>query len=160
MTHDAQPENWIMPFQLCYASTATREMKRADLLELLTFARNRNAALGVTGLLLFQDRHFLQVLEGEVETVRSLFKRICADTRHGKIAVLFEELVSERQYPDWSMGFQALDGSEWMEFPNDDGREKDLRAMAESMGRAKELLLYVRRHGLDPAKDVEASSAP
>jgi hypothetical protein len=71
---------------------------------------------------------------------------------------LFEELVSEREYRDWSMGFQALDGSEWMEFPNDDGSEKDLRAMAEAMGRAKELLLYVRRHGLDPSKDVATPS--
>ena len=147
-----------MPFQLCYASTATREMQRADLLELLANARKHNASIGVTGLLLFQGGHFLQVLEGDAEPVRSLFKRICADRRHDKIALLFEELVSEREYRDWSMGFQALDGSEWMEFPNDDGSEKDLRAMAEAMGRAKELLLYVRRHGLDPSKDVATPS--
>jgi hypothetical protein len=143
-----------MPFQLCYASTTTREMQRAELLELLTYARKHNASIGVTGLLLFQGRHFLQVLEGDAETVRGLFKHICADPRHDNIALLFEELVSERQYRDWSMGFQALDGSEWMEFPNDDGSEKDLRSMAEAMGRAKELLLYVRRQGLDPSKDV------
>ncbi|MGB5735072.1 MAG: BLUF domain-containing protein [Thiohalocapsa sp.] len=143
-----------MPFQLCYASTTTREMQRQDLLELLTYARKHNAGIGVTGLLLFQGQHFLQVLEGDAETVRELFKHICKDPRHGNVALLFEELVSERQYRDWSMGFQALDGSEWMEFPNEDGSEKDLRAMAEAMGRAKELLLYVRRQGLDPAKDV------
>lgn len=146
-----------MPFQLCYASTTTREMQRQDLLELLTYARKHNATIGVTGLLLFQGRHFLQVLEGDGETVRGLFKHICADPRHNNIALLFEELVSERQYRDWSMGFQALDGSEWIEFPNDDGSEKDLRSMAEAMGRAKELLLYVRRQGLDPSKDVATS---
>jgi len=143
-----------MPFQLCYASTATRAMQRADLLELLTDARKHNASVGVTGLLLFQGGHFLQVLEGDAAAVRGLFKRICADQRHDTIALLFEELVSEPQYRDWSMGFQALDGSEWMEFPNDDGSEKDLRSMAEAMGRAKELLLYVRRQGLDPSKDL------
>ncbi|MGB5830692.1 MAG: BLUF domain-containing protein [Thiohalocapsa sp.] len=143
-----------MPFQLCYASTTTREMQRNDLLELLADARKRNAADGITGLLLFQGKHFLQVIEGEAEPVRTTFKRICGDRRHTQIALLFEELVSERQYRDWSMGFQALDGSEWMEFPNEDGSEKDLRAMAEAMGRAKELLLYVRQQGLDPAKDV------
>ena len=57
------------------------------------------------------------------------------------------------------MGFQALDGSEWMEFPDEDGSEKDLRTMAQTMGRAKELLLYVRRQGLDPNKDVGASNS-
>jgi hypothetical protein len=147
-----------MPFQLCYASTATCEMPRDELLALLTYARKRNADDGVTGLLLFQGGHFVQVLEGEPQSVRTTFKRICGDARHTRIALLFEELVSERQYRDWSMGFQALDGSEWMEFPNEDGTEKDLRSMAEAMGRAKELLLYVRQHGLDPAKDVDTSA--
>jgi hypothetical protein len=147
-----------MPFQLCYASTATREMQREDLLNLLRYARRRNAAEGVTGLLLYQGGHFLQVLEGDPEPVRAIFKRICKDPRHGRIVVLFEEVVSERQYPDWSMGFQALDDIDWMEFPDEDGVEKqDLRAMAEAMGRAKELLLYVRRHGLDPDRDVNTS---
>jgi hypothetical protein len=52
------------------------------------------------------------------------------------------------------MGFQALDGTELMEFPLEDGQEKDLRSLAQTMGRAKELLIYVRTQGLDPAKDV------
>jgi hypothetical protein len=143
-----------MPYQLCYASTATREMPRQALFDLLTEARRYNTKAGITGLLLYQNGQFLQVLEGEADPVRALFKRICNDKRHTRIALLFEELVSERQYPDWSMGFQALDGSEWMEFPNEDGSSKDLRTMAESMGRAKELLLYVRKRGLDPEKDL------
>lgn len=143
-----------MPFQLCYASTATHPFNRSELLELLTQARAFNADQGINGLLLFQDGHFLQVLEGEMDKVRKLFKRICEDPRHNQIALLFEELVSEAQYPDWSMGFQALDGTELMEFPQEDGREKDLRSVAQTMGRAKELLIYVRKHGLDPAKDV------
>ncbi|NBC49469.1 MAG: hypothetical protein GVY22_16145 [Gammaproteobacteria bacterium] len=143
-----------MPFQLCYASTATRDFTRNDLLKLLSAARAYNAEQGITGLLLYQDGHFLQVLEGEMDKVRALFKRICEDDRHTKVALLFEELVSQPQYPDWSMGFQALDGSELMEFPQEDGQEKDLRSVAQTMGRAKELLIYVRTQGLDPAKDV------
>lgn len=146
-----------MPLQLCYASTATREMQRKDLLELLTYARKRNAEDGITGLLLFHGRHFLQVLEGEADPVHETFKRICRDERHTQIALLFEDLVSQRQYRDWSMGFQALDGSEWMEFPNEDGSEMSLRSLAEAMGQAKALLLYVRQHGLDPAKEVMTS---
>jgi len=143
-----------MPFQLCYASTATRDFSRDELLELLTNARKHNADKGITGLLLFQGGHFLQVLEGEASAVRELFKQIAKDERHTDIALLFEELVSQSQYPDWSMGFQAFDGSEWMEFPKEDSNQQDLRALAQTMGRAKDLLLYVRKQGLDPAKDV------
>jgi hypothetical protein len=143
-----------MPFQLCYASTATRDFSRNDLLELLTKARKHNAEQGITGLLLFQDGHFMQVLEGEADKVRELFKVIAHDERHTQIALLFEEFVSQPQYPDWSMGFQALDGSDLMEFPQEDGQEQDLRTLTKSMSRAKELLIYVRTHGLDPAKEV------
>jgi hypothetical protein len=144
-----------MPFQLCYASTATQDFTRDELLELLTYARKSNAEKGITGLLLFQGNHFLQVLEGEPNQVRKLFQSIAKDPRHRDIALLFEEFVSQRQYPDWSMGFQSLDGREWMEFPNEDDNPQDLRALAKSMSRAKELLLYVRKQGLDPAKDVD-----
>ncbi|MEA3641021.1 MAG: BLUF domain-containing protein [Lamprobacter sp.] len=143
-----------MPFQLCYASTATQDFSRGELLELLTYARKHNAEKSITGLLLFQGGHFLQVLEGEPNVVRELFKQICKDQRHTDIALLFEELVSHSQYPDWSMGFQALDGNEWMEFPKEDSEQQDLRALAQTMGRAKELLMYVRKQGLDPTKDI------
>jgi len=144
-----------MPFQLCYASTATRELKRDDLLEILSYARQHNAEHGITGLLLFQDGHFVQVLEGEPEPVRQLYQHICQDERHGHIALLFEEFVSRSQYPDWSMGFQALDGTEWMEFPQEDSDPHNLRALAQTMGRAKELLMYIRKRGLDPAKTLD-----
>lgn len=143
-----------MPFQLCYASSAQRGLSRADLLALLNEARQFNAAHGITGLLLFQDGHFLQVLEGDPEPVRALFKRIAKDERHKDVALIFEELVSQREYPDWSMGFQALDGSELMEFPQEDGEELDLRSVARTMSRAKALLIYVRQQGLDPEKDI------
>lgn len=143
-----------MPFQLCYASTATCEFKREDLLALLTQARQYNTEHSITGLLLFQDGHFVQVLEGETEPVRALYTHICKDKRHEHIALLFEEFVSQPQYPDWSMGFQALDGSEWMEFPQEDSNPHHLRALAQTMGRAKELLMYIRKQGLNPAKDI------
>ncbi|MBK5929490.1 BLUF domain-containing protein [Halochromatium salexigens] len=143
-----------MPFQLCYASTATRELNRDDLLQILNYARQHNAEQGITGLLLFQGGHFLQVLEGEADQIRNLFKQISKDERHHQITLLFEELVSRSQYPDWSMGFQTMDGTEWMEFPQEDSNPQDLRTLAQTMGRAKELLMYVRKQGLDPAKDI------
>lgn len=143
-----------MPFQLCYASTATRAFTRDDLLQILAHARQHNAEQGITGLLLFQDGHFLQVLEGEAAPIRALFKQICKDERHHRIALLFEEFVSQHQYPDWSMGFQAMDGTEWMEFPQEDSHQRDIRTLAQTMGRAKELLMYIRKQGLDPSKDI------
>jgi hypothetical protein len=68
--------------------------------------------------------------------------------------VLFEEQVDAPQFEDWSMGFQALDGAEWMEFPKAEDRPSDLAHMIAQYGQAKDLLLKMRLHGLDPARDL------
>jgi hypothetical protein len=143
-----------MPFQLGYVSTATGSMLRQDLLALLTVARRVNREHRVSGLLLFDGTHFLQVLEGEEEAVREVFNRIAQDTRHTDLDILFEEQVPAAQYEGWSMGFQALDGAEWMEFPDEDGEPGDLRHMVERYGQAKDLLLKMRLRGLDPERDL------
>lgn len=143
-----------MAFQLCYSSIATDEMDRNQLVNLLKGSRERNQDAQITGLLLYSGDRFLQVLEGPEEAVRATYARIQRDSRHHDLALLFEEDVAKREYPDWSMGFQALEGTEWLEFPNPDGSEKGLRPMAEAMGRAKSLLQDIRKRGLDPAKDV------
>ena len=143
-----------MLFQLGYVSTASRVMRRRDLIEILTEARRLNARDAITGLLLFHGRHFLQVLEGEEARVRATFGRIREDRRHHDISVLFEHPVESREYPDWSMGFQALDGTEWIEFPDVAARTKGLREIAEDHGRATQLLMLIRRKGVDASKDI------
>lgn len=143
-----------MIFQLCYTSTATSDMQRNDLVQLLRVSRSKNQAAGITGLLLYSADRFVQLLEGEETAVRALYARILQDGRHRDVVTVFEEQVEERECPDWSMGFQALEDSEWLEFPNPDGSEQGLRPMVEAMSRAKAVLQSVRERGLDPAKDV------
>lgn len=146
-----------MLFQIGYVSTATAAMRRDDLIQLLRTARDLNLRNAVTGLLLFHGGHFMQVIEGEEDAVRETFGRIRQDSRHRDIAVLFDEPISERLFADWSMGFQQLDGSELLEFPDVDGQPADLRRMAHDIGGAKKLMLVMRSRGLDPAKDVVTS---
>lgn len=149
-----------MPFELGYVSTATGVFGRDTLADILVTSRTLNSRNGVTGLLLYYGGHFLQVLEGSEEAVRETFGRICKDPRHHDIAVLFEETVEEPLYPDWSMGFQMLDGSELFEFPSADGRPKSLSAMSQDIGRAKQLLMHLRRSGLDPDKELKLPGQP
>lgn len=97
---------------LTYFSAATVPFSRGDLLNLLDQSRERNAEVGITGMMLFHDAHFVQVLEGPDEHVRATFARICQDTRHRSIHVELEDSVEERMFPDWSMGFRDVaDGS-------------------------------------------------
>jgi hypothetical protein len=92
-------------FSLTYTSRATRTMLPFDLVSLLNVARDRNAAVGVTGLLLYAQESFLQHLEGEPDAVDAVFERIRADERHTDIRIVAQEDITKRTHDDWAMGF-------------------------------------------------------
>ena len=64
--------------------------------------------LGVTGILLYKDGNFMQVLEGEKEVVMKVAATIEADGRHKGVIVLLQGEREQRDFPDWSMGFRDL----------------------------------------------------
>ena len=98
-----------MNFQLIYTSVAAEEFWPDDLLNLVERARANNAPLGITGMLLFHDNRFLQLLEGPEAEVRKCFERIKKDKRHAEVRVLLTDRTPERSFPDWTMGFERLE---------------------------------------------------
>lgn len=90
-------------FCLLYVSFATRRMSDADLVELAAQSARDNRILDVTGILMYEDGIFLQVLEGDRDVVRDLMQKIVEDKRHERLAVLLEEDVERRHFPDWHM---------------------------------------------------------
>ena len=95
-------------FQLLYASGGARQITTADIDDILEKSRRNNAALGVTGMLLFADNMFIQVLEGEERDVRDLARRISRDQRHRNFMELIEQTSPERAFARWQMGFKRL----------------------------------------------------
>jgi len=97
-----------------YASTALRDYSEAELLQLLTQARQTNVGLGVTGLLLYspgsstEKGTFVQALEGPREAVQGLYLAICRDPRHRDCTLLKEETLFRPRFAEWSMGFRNL----------------------------------------------------
>ena len=49
------------------------------------------------------DGYFFQLLEGEEDAVRKLFKVIGEDKRHNEVKLLFADKASKRYCPNWSM---------------------------------------------------------
>lgn len=98
-----------MLYELIYTSTASNKMEADDLLFLLDQSRTKNARLAVTGLLLYCDRQFMQLIEGEKEVILSLWETIRADERHIFPKVVYEGPIERRGFADWSMGFRELD---------------------------------------------------
>ena len=104
------PESALL--RIVYVSTSMPPFTEAGLLELLTHARRTNQGLGITGMLLYKDGNWLQVLEGSAPTVREMFGRIRRDPRHQDVTAVLEEPIAERQFDHWSMGFRNLAGHE------------------------------------------------
>lgn len=104
-------------FRLLYVSTAHRLINKNTLVDILKKSREKNSALDVTGMLFYKDGNFMQLLEGDEATVRALYDTICNDTRHSDSTVIVEEPVSERYFPNWSMGFSNLDDAELKSLP-------------------------------------------
>lgn len=94
--------------QLIYVSSAARAMSADDLAAILYASVGRNAVDGVSGVLLYAGGSFLQVLEGESETVERTFARIERDRRHSGIFVLDRAALSQRNFSAWHMAFRAL----------------------------------------------------
>ena len=92
-----------------YASLAVPDFKEDELPLLLERARHFNALHSLTGMLLYIEGNFFQVLEGEAESVDALYARIMLDRRHTRVTLIIREPIAQRDFSEWTMGFSVVD---------------------------------------------------
>jgi len=95
--------------RISYASTTNHDWSPEELLTLLTNCQTNNAANNITGILLYANRTFFQVLEGEEGVINRVFAMIEKDNRHKDCTLISKEKIKERAFPYWSMGFEKID---------------------------------------------------
>jgi len=93
---------------IVYVSFAQKALSEEELKNLLQEIRGKNAEQGVTGLLLYNDGAFIQVIEGNEAVINRVFNSISKDNRHTNVVKLLEEPIDQRAFPDWSMGFRQI----------------------------------------------------
>ncbi len=91
-------------FQLVYISSAVGSPVTGEVLDV---SRRNNARDGITGLLYFDGRRFLQALEGDRLAVERAYARITADPRHRAPVVLSRGDVAQRAFGEWTMAERA-----------------------------------------------------
>ena len=104
--------------QLIYASSAYEQLSETELVEILEVSRRKNAERDITGLLLYRGGNFLQVLEGPASAVDALYQTIANDPRHKGIILIARKAITERDFPNWEMGFTNLDTLSPDDLPN------------------------------------------
>ena len=124
-----------------YASAAGRDFETQELSELLEVARENNAKLGLTGMLLYAEGSFFQALEGQADVVDALYAKIERDPRHNQVTLIIREPIPKRNFDDWTMGFYKVSRKELAGMSGvNDFFGKDRTALSVDAGRAKKLL--------------------
>jgi hypothetical protein len=100
-------------YHLIYTSHAIVPYNQDDLIELLRQSRAYNRQHHITGMLLYLNGKFIQVLEGNKESVLELYDSICHDPKHQRVMKIMEGTSPSRIFKDWSMGFKKLSDSDF-----------------------------------------------
>jgi blue light- and temperature-responsive anti-repressor len=88
---------------LIYRSRALRRFSQSEVDQLAAKAFARNLTLHVTGVLVFDGEHFLQVLEGPADAVEAVFDRLSRDTRHDNLVTMLCTQAARRRFGSWGM---------------------------------------------------------
>jgi hypothetical protein len=128
-----------------YASTAASIFKESDIPALLEHARTANAERGLTGVLLYIEGGFFQVLEGNDALVDDVYGRINRDPRHSKVTLIIREPIAARDFSEWTMGFSTVDPLEAGQLIGENDFFKSASCVTQlDGGRAKKLLAAFR----------------
>jgi hypothetical protein len=94
--------------QLTYTSMAIPLLVMPDIKRILEIAKKYNSENKITGCLLYYKYQFIQILEGEEETIEKLYAKIKQDKKHFNVNLLYRNEISERIFLQWSMAFKEL----------------------------------------------------
>lgn len=95
-----------MIYHLLYLSEQSSLYEEGiDLKRILEISRKHNPEEGLTGVLIKNDKFFIQLLEGDRKRVRRLYQKLLKDKRHKNAKVLMEFEDKKPIFPNWSMGY-------------------------------------------------------
>ena len=89
-------------------SQASDTLRLTDICILLKSAWKNNEKHGVTGLLLHRKGQFMQYIEGPEQAIARLLTNLKNDARHEHIVVVHDQMVREREFVCWMMGYDRV----------------------------------------------------
>ncbi|WP_108801877.1 BLUF domain-containing protein [Aquimarina sp. Aq107] len=93
---------------ISYVSTANRLLTNADINELLDFVKVKNNSLNITGILMYSDGNFFQILEGEKTIIKELFKKILLDSMHYDVIKIFDHEMEKPSFSAYNSSFSTI----------------------------------------------------
>jgi hypothetical protein len=97
---------------LVYVSLRDDSCTDDEIRNILAACQRNNGKYGVTGVLLYSSRKFVQYIEGEDGQLMALYDKIKADPRHKNLMMITLAPIAERAFPSWQMGSRTFEESE------------------------------------------------
>ena len=94
--------------QLIYLSQATRPLSAKSLRSLVEQAQQANARQYLTGALVYSNKRFIQLLEGEQAALEQAYARIRQDPRHQHLCKVAHHVIAARRFTEWPLAFRSL----------------------------------------------------
>jgi len=100
-----------MDYTICYVSSE-KDKDITNLTNLFSTTLANNNKKDITGILLYLEGTFLQVLEGNQEDLKTLFDKIKQDVRHKDIFVIINKGIDQRIFDQYKSGFDTIESKE------------------------------------------------
>ncbi len=99
-----------MGYIISYVSTITPDLSDVDIHKLMEFVKLKNNILNITGILIYSEGNFFQVLEGKQEVIKSIFEKIEKDPRHYNIIKMLDKEIKNNSFSEYHSPFTAISG--------------------------------------------------
>lgn len=94
-----------MRYAISYVSTANPELRDHSISDIMAKTNEFNKSRDITGILLYNERSFFQLIEGEKNIIEDLYRKITEDSRHHDIIKFLEKPVSRLPFDGYMTDF-------------------------------------------------------
>ncbi len=94
--------------QLVYVSNRRPTCTSEEIEKILASCKKNNPPLNITGVLLYSDTKFIQLVEGDAKVITTLYDKIKLDSRHNSPMMLSYGPIKEKSFPSWHMGSKKM----------------------------------------------------
>lgn len=98
--------------QLVYVSNRKSNCTAEEIEKILASCKKNNPPLNITGVLLYSDTKFIQLVEGDAKVLTVLYDKIKLDSRHNSPMMLSYGPIKEKSFPSWHMGSKKMSAND------------------------------------------------
>ena len=93
-----------MLYSICFISNSVQLLQEDELESFLAHSIVHNVVRNISGILLYNEGTFFEVMEGEYVDISVLISKIKRDSRHNNVTIMIEQEISNRLFDSFQTG--------------------------------------------------------